>query len=684
MTLPATPDLALFVLSVLAKGGLLLAGVAVAAWLLRDRAAAFRHAVWAVGLGALLCLPVAEGGLPPWTRIEIVSSTAASSRSIPPAGTMTALETTSPAPTGASREHARTQPQNEREMQPSVDEPDPAKPEGGAEPTVARSEAIGAEDVLGGFLLAWGTGVGAHLLWMAGGWICIRRWIARSDRVTDPAWADTLTAVCRDLGVWRTIRLYRSPDVAVPMTAGVLRPVILVPAQSDEWPDARRRTVLTHEVAHVARGDYGTNLLARWACALHWVNPLVWWAARKLRAERERACDDRVLGTGIAGPDYAEHLVAVAREAVRSHRWGGALAMARPSELKGRVQSILSSTTPRQALSRAQGTGLIAAALTMMLAVAVLAPDPVAADAPSADETALRPPNADAHDADAHDADAPDADSPDADFPGAGTPVLNPLDPESVEAPEFAPATDQDEVAPSADPDDRPPAGPVAAADTTDEDATGEGATGEGTTGEGTEESAETSRRDLEKRAVFAISQMSSDRAVPRLTDIARTNPDVEIRKKAIFHLGDHETEDVARTLREFAVEDADAEVQKRALFALSQLPEPLGRPQLVEIGRTHPDIKIREKAVFWLQAYGSEAAVDALRRFVFESDRTGVQEQAVFALSQTGAETAVPILVEIARTHPSPDVRKKAVTSLGRFDTPAALDALMQIVNEE
>ena len=665
MTLPVTSDLALFVLSVLAKGGILLGGVAVAAWLLRDCAAAYRHAVWAVGLGALLCLPVAEGGLPQWARVEVASSIAAAS------GTTAPREVT--ADEGVthergSREHARSEYQDARvASQALAGRTDPVGAEDGTEPTAAWVGGIGAADVLRGLLLVWGTGVGVLLLWMAGGWICVRRWIARSDRVTDATWSEALTAVCDDLGVRRTIRLYRSPDVAVPMTAGVVRPVILVPARADGWSEARRRTVLMHEVAHVARGDYGTNLLARWACALHWVNPLVWWAARELRAERERACDDRVLGTGVAGLDYADHLVSVAREAVRSRRWGGALAMARPSELKGRVQSILSSTTPRQALSWAQGTGLTVAALTALLAVAVLSPGPVAADSPDAAEVALSSPVTD----------SPATDSPATDSPDRRSDRAQP-------ASEPAETSRADAGETLADPTAGSLARPLAEPDTTEDDTPDDSTPDDSTPDDSTEESAETSRRELQKRAVFAISQMSSERAVPRLTDIARTNPDTEIRKKAIFYLGDHETEDVAQTLRQFAVGDPDEEVQKRAVFALSRLPEPLGRPQLVEIGRTHPDTEVREKAVFWLRQYGSDAAIEALRRFVFESDQASVQAKAVFALSQTGADTAVPILVEIVRTHPSQDIREKAVTHLGHFDTPRALDALTQIVNGE
>jgi beta-lactamase regulating signal transducer with metallopeptidase domain len=82
------------------------------------------------------------------------------------------------------------------------------------------------------------------------------------------------------------------------MTFGTWRCGIVVPATAETWSDDRRRAVLLHELAHIARHDCLTQLLAAVACALYWVHPGVWWTAHRLRRERERASDDRVLATG--------------------------------------------------------------------------------------------------------------------------------------------------------------------------------------------------------------------------------------------------------------------------------------------------------------------------------------------------------------------------------------------------
>ena len=100
--------------------------------------------------------------------------------------------------------------------------------------------------------------------------------------------------------------------------------------------------MLLHELAHVRRRDCLTQLAASTTCALYWMNPLAWYAAKALRRERERACDDAVLAAGTAGPTYAEHLLDVARAArhVTTPTWSGGVAMAHRSELEGRLMAI--------------------------------------------------------------------------------------------------------------------------------------------------------------------------------------------------------------------------------------------------------------------------------------------------------------------------------------------------------
>jgi len=171
------------------------------------------------------------------------------------------------------------------------------------------------------------------------------------------------------LGIRRRVRVLESADAPMPLTWGILRPVVLLPEGARQWPPARLRTVLLHELAHVGRFDLLAQAIAQLACCLYWFHPLAWMAARQLRKERERACDDAVLSGGVAAPDYAGHLMDLVRAlAATRGRWEDAPAMAEASDLEPRVRALLDGTRSRHPLSRR------AAIIIAVVAIAVLAP----------------------------------------------------------------------------------------------------------------------------------------------------------------------------------------------------------------------------------------------------------------------------------------------------------------------
>jgi TonB family protein len=95
----------------------------------------------------------------------------------------------------------------------------------------------------------------------------------------------------------RTVRLVRSQSISAPATAGMLRPVILIPAATQLSTD-ELETILTHECAHIARHDNLLGFIESIAgCAL-WFHPLVWIARHILDAAREEACDAVVVASG--------------------------------------------------------------------------------------------------------------------------------------------------------------------------------------------------------------------------------------------------------------------------------------------------------------------------------------------------------------------------------------------------
>ncbi len=162
-----------------------------------------------------------------------------------------------------------------------------------------------------------------------------------------------------------------SDELEAPIVAGALAPVIVVPATSADWTAERWRVVLLHELAHVRRRDGLTHGFAQLACALHWINPLVWIAARQLRVEREHAADDAVLRAGTQASAYAEHLVEIATGQPAPF---AALAMAEPSRFEARVSALFDDRSRRAA--GAVRVALVAAGLGAIAAVAAcMSPD---------------------------------------------------------------------------------------------------------------------------------------------------------------------------------------------------------------------------------------------------------------------------------------------------------------------
>ena len=186
-----------------------------------------------------------------------------------------------------------------------------------------------------------------------------------------PEWLRLLDEQRQRLGIAQTVRLGISSAVTVPVTFGWRRPVVLMPEAARGWEDEPLREALVHELAHVRRRDWPLQLAARFACALHWFNPLVWLLARRLRLEAELACDDQVLQAGAGAAGYAERLVALAREVRGATRPPAAVAaMARPSGLASRVTALLDPARRRGGPGRLAVTGAVAVALLLLALVA--------------------------------------------------------------------------------------------------------------------------------------------------------------------------------------------------------------------------------------------------------------------------------------------------------------------------
>lgn len=314
------------------KSTAVLAAVYAATLLLRRASASVRHMVWELALGSLLFLPALEVGLPAWRVSALPAGSAAVSE-------MRVVATAD----GTAAPSRRTQTQFPDRM-----------------------------------------AAAALAVWGAGALICLRRWKKGMNKVSqlrmqaERVVEDRACRLVRELAgqfrMRRQVALLRSAREIVPMAAGLQHPAVILPASSAHWTDERLRVVLVHEMAHIQRRDCLTQALAQLVSSLYWFNPLIWLALRRLRAERERACDDLVLSAGSRASDYAAHLLDLARSSETHDLSPSAICMSGASNLETRVQAILNPRLSRRAFTPIAGAAACLFAACLVLPLAAMRP----------------------------------------------------------------------------------------------------------------------------------------------------------------------------------------------------------------------------------------------------------------------------------------------------------------------
>lgn len=160
---------------------------------------------------------------------------------------------------------------------------------------------------------AWMGGVALLALWRIGGLLLIGRWVRHGAAPVPPKWTAVLRELARRIHLNRPVRLIASLKVAVPVTAGWLRPVILFPASLlSGLPPRHIEALLAHELAHIRRMDYVVNLAQIMVETVLFYHPAVWWTGRIIRQEREHCCDDAAIAIHGDVTDYVKALAGLA------------------------------------------------------------------------------------------------------------------------------------------------------------------------------------------------------------------------------------------------------------------------------------------------------------------------------------------------------------------------------------
>ena len=275
---------------------LLVAAVSVilSAWRLRHPAS--QHAVWTTVLVGMLLLPVVSTLAPHWTLRVLPARRALDIKAVLP-----------PAPAGV------------------LSVPSESSSFGGdrvvAQPRSAGWSPSAVEELV---LWIYALGAGAMVAYFLIGWLFLRRIVSRSRRLHSDF-------------------LRESDDVVSPITVGLLRRAVVLPAGWRRWDTFTRRAVLAHEFAHLRRGDTATAALGCFVRSVFWFHPVAWWTARRTADLAEFACDTVVVDRIGDPAGYSRVLVAFAKAVSRSGRSVvlPGLAMATRSVISRRVEHIL-------------------------------------------------------------------------------------------------------------------------------------------------------------------------------------------------------------------------------------------------------------------------------------------------------------------------------------------------------
>lgn len=379
------------------KGALLLSIAGVVAWALRRDSAATRHWVWLVAIVSLLLMPGISAVLPQW-RVLPAWMTMDAVGSQPASAPMRITSPNIELPRARAVEHAEksqlpldvpseligANPENEVSQNKSVTSP----------PATWLTTSVVATGSWWNWQMAssfcWAIGFVVLFIRLA----IARALLWRTERSATVA-CDVSTTGLQDhaevvaafreaadqLGIKQPVTLLIHAEKSIPVVWGILRPRLLLPAIAGQWSDEQLRSVLLHELAHIKRRDALSQLLAQAACALHWFNPLVWLAVWRLHVERERACDDLVLASGVRASAYAEHLLNVATR-LTSSPWTQAcgLAMARSSSLHGRITAVLNAKQNRRKLTTVLLVSSMVITIAFVIPIAMMsaASEPVA------------------------------------------------------------------------------------------------------------------------------------------------------------------------------------------------------------------------------------------------------------------------------------------------------------------
>jgi beta-lactamase regulating signal transducer with metallopeptidase domain len=308
-----------FLLNALWQVILVTALTAIAVRLLQSAPARYRHALWVMGLGLAVLVPLMT--LPDSWKLACRSATvgeATPSNSAPfpwqpshragqPAGPRTELAQSLPAGAPGAK----------------------ASPFQGAAAKSARGESRflllsplrhRSRSIPVPAFYAYTTSsiylffLFCQLTRLARGWTSSRRLRRRARVRAIPEGLAVLVTRCQAALGLGSVAICGSSDVAGPATVGFFKPVIILPERLFQAaPSEDLTSALCHEMAHVRRHDYLLNLICEFVFLPLVFHPAAWLLKRRIDETRELACDEAAAERLLGPVGYARSLVSLAQ-----------------------------------------------------------------------------------------------------------------------------------------------------------------------------------------------------------------------------------------------------------------------------------------------------------------------------------------------------------------------------------
>jgi beta-lactamase regulating signal transducer with metallopeptidase domain len=202
-------------------------------------------------------------------------------------------------------------------------------------------------------------------LWVSGALLTLGIWIHRylafhqTWNLPVDSEPPMLERLRQRLRVGKAVKLQLTGSKSELALWGIWRPTIRIPeGLSSQLTQAQFEAVLMHELVHVGRWDNLASAFVHIVVCLFWFHPFLWWMERRLVVERERACDEAVIQSGVQPEAYLAAILKVCRFQL-GHVFAGASGIS-GSDLKYRMELIMSNdlqnSNPR--LRRVVLTGL--------------------------------------------------------------------------------------------------------------------------------------------------------------------------------------------------------------------------------------------------------------------------------------------------------------------------------------